>query len=71
MLSLNAQRSNFMVVHRAQIKIVNPFNVAMNNCCLKKIDSLKYIDVIINHKLNWTQHISHVKKSVRALPDQK
>ena len=36
----------------------------MNNCCLKKNDSLKYLGVIIDHRLNWTQHIAHVKSKI-------
>ena len=36
----------------------------MNNCCLKKTDSLKYLGVIIDHRLNWSQHITHVKNKV-------
>ena len=43
------------------MKIVNPIDITMNNCCLKKTDSLKYHGVIIDHKLNWSQHIAHVK----------
>ena len=60
-LSLNVQKTYFMVFHRAKIIIVTPINVTMNNCCLKKTDSLKYLGVIIDHRLNWSQHITHVK----------
>ena len=63
-LSLNVQKTYFMVFHRAKIKIVNPINVTMNNCCLKKTDSLRYLGVIIDHRLNWSQRITHVKNKV-------
>ena len=63
-LSLNVQKTYFMVFHRAKIKIVNPIDVTMNNCCLKKTDSLKYLGVNIDHRLNWSQHITHVKNKV-------
>ena len=63
-LSLNVQKTYFMVFHRAKIKIVNPIDVTMNNCYLKKTDSLKYLGVIIDHRLNWSQHITHVKNKV-------
>ena len=53
-----------MVFHRAKIKIVTPIDVTMNNCCLKKTDSLKYLGAIIDDRLNWTQHIAHVKNKV-------
>ena len=60
-LSLNVQKTYFMVFHRAKMNIVSPIDVTMNNCCVKKTDSLKYLGVIIDHQLNWTQHIAHVK----------
>ena len=47
-LSLNVQKTYFMLFHRAKIKIVNPIDVTMSNCCLKKTDSLKYLGVIID-----------------------
>ena len=40
------------------MKIVNPIDVTMNNCCLKKTDSLKYLGVLIDHGQNWSQHCS-------------
>ena len=36
----------------------------MNNDGLKSTNCLKYLCVIIDHKLNWTQHIAHVKNNV-------
>ena len=63
-LPLNVQKIYFMVFHRAKIKIVNPIDVTMNNCCVKKTDSLKYLSVIMDHRLNWSQHITHVKNKV-------
>ena len=53
-----------MVFHRAKIKIDNDVNITMNNDCLKRTNILKYFCVIIDHKLNWTQHIAHVKNNV-------
>ena len=63
-LSLNVQKTYFMIFHRAKMKIVSPINVTMNNCYLKKTDCLKYLGVIIDHRLNWTQHIAHVKNKI-------
>ena len=63
-LSLNVQKPYFMVFPRAKVKIVSPIDITMNNC-LKKTDSLKYFGIIIeDHRLNWTQHIAHVKNKI-------
>ena len=64
MQMIPVQEAYFMVFHRAKIKTVSPIDVTMNNCSLKKTDSLKYLGVIIDHKLNWTQHIAHVKNKI-------
>ena len=54
----------FICFHRAKIKIVNPIDVTKYNCGFKKTDSLKYFGVIIDHRLNWSQHNTHVKNMV-------
>ena len=56
-----------MVFHRASIKIDKHPVVAMDNVCLNKTESLKYLGIIIDHKLNWTSHIAHVKNKISKL----
>ena len=63
-LSLNVQKTYYMVFHRARIKIDKHPVVTMDNVCLNKTESLKYLGVIIDHKLNWTSHIAHVKNKI-------
>ena len=50
-----------MVFHRARIKRDKYSFVSMNNVCLNTTESIKYLGIIIDHKLNWTSHIAHVK----------
>ena len=63
-LSLNVQKTYYMVFHRAKIKRDNDLDNTINNDCLKITNSLKYLGVLIDHKLNWTQHIAHVNNNV-------
>ena len=63
-LSLNVKKSYYMVFHRAKLKIDKLAAIKMNGVFLQRINSLKYLGVIIDHKLNWTQHIAHVRNIV-------
>ena len=39
-------------------------DVVIDNLKLIKVDSVKYLGVIIDHKLNWIEHISSVKYKI-------
>ena len=57
-----------MIFHRSRIKpnVIN--KVVIDNHELTQVNSAKYLGVIIDHKLNWIEHISYVKvKCPRAL----
>ena len=38
--------------------------VTMDDMCLNKTESLRYLGMIIEPKLNWTSHIAHVKYKI-------
>ena len=63
-LSLHVKKSYYMVLHRAKLQIDKHAAIKMNDVCLQRTNSLKYLGVIIDHKLNWTQHIAHVRNKV-------
>ena len=62
-LSLNAQNIFFLLFHRARIKGNNSV-VKINECVLNRVNIIKYLGVIIYHKLKWCEHISYVKNKV-------
>ena len=62
-LSLNAQKTFFLVFHRARIKDHN-MSIQMDGSAINRSSSIKYLGVIIDHKLNWCEHISYVKNKV-------
>ena len=39
-------------------------DVIMDHSTLTKVISLKYIGVIVEHKLNWINHITYVKNII-------
>ena len=53
-----------MVFHRSTIKTDTHAVITIDNVCLQRTDSFKYLEVIINHKLNSTQHIDYVKNKI-------
>ena len=63
-LSLNVQKTYYIVFHRARIKSDEHAVITINNVILQRTNSLKYLGVIIDYKLNWTQHIAHVKNKI-------
>ena len=62
-LSLNTQKTYFMVFHRARHKI-NINNIMIENVLLKQVRSLKYLGLVIDDKLKWIDHIAHVKNKI-------
>ena len=36
----------------------------MDDCSLNKVNSVKYLGVIIDHKLNWIHHIAYIKSTI-------
>ena len=58
-LSLNVDKSNYLIfsLHNKRDK----YNITMNNDKLQEKDYTKYLDIIIDRKLNWKQHVSQTK----------
>ena len=52
-----------MLFHRARIK-GNNLVVKINDSVLNSVNNMKYLGVIIDHKLKWCEHISYVKNKV-------
>ena len=59
-LSLNTQKTFYMVFHRARLKTIDnsSMDIIMDNHILTKVNSIKYLGIIVDHKLNWLDHIT-------------
>ena len=62
-LSLNTQKTFYLVFHRARIKD-HELSIQIDGSTLNRSRNIKYLGVIIDHKLNWCEHIAHVKNKV-------
>ena len=57
-----------MIFHRSRLKPKVTNKVVIDGHQLTQVNSAKYFGVIIDHKLNWIEHISYVKvKCLRAM----
>ena len=64
-LSLNTDKTYFIIFHRARIKLPDVESpIIMNNSLLSNIKTHKYLCVILDSKMSWTQHIAYVKNKV-------
>ena len=65
-LSLNAQKTNYIIFHRARLKIDDTLlnSIYMNGSVINCTMSLKYLGVILDSKMSWIQHIAYVKNKI-------
>ena len=55
-LSLNVNKTYYLIFHRARIKVDNDNSIRMNDSIINSASHLKYLGVIIDSKLNWVPH---------------
>ena len=57
-LSLNVSKTNFMLFSNCKIKDI--VDIKINNCDVERVYVTKFLGVLIDHKLNWKEHIVKV-----------
>ena len=63
-LSLNTQKTFFMVFHRARLKTANCNDLVIDNASITRVNSAKYLGIIIDVKFNWIEHITYIKNKI-------
>ena len=64
-VSLNINKTYYILFHRARIKLPDvSLNTYINNCKLTGTECYKYLGVILDSKMSWVQHITYVKSKV-------
>ena len=53
-----------MIFHRSRIKSNSIGTILVDSAKLIKVDYVKYLGVIIDHKLNWIEHVTYVKNKI-------
>ena len=63
-LSLNIDKSNFVLFHPSQKKVNFLMNLKMNDNGIKEKKSVKYLGIIMDYNLNWKDHVFELSKKV-------
>ena len=59
-LSLNIEKTNYIIVHPVQKKLNYEVKVILNGHLLKQEFSTIYLGVVIDSHLNWKAHVSYI-----------
>ena len=63
-LSLNVDKSNFVVFHPPQKKVCYSINLLINDNIIRYENSIKYLGIIIDSNLNWKEHVHELCKKI-------
>ena len=68
-LSLNINKSNFVLFHPIQRKLPKSVTLFINNQSLTEENSIRYLGIYIDSNLNWKRHINYIfaKKVKRSI----
>jgi hypothetical protein len=66
-LSLNIEKSNFVIFRPPQKKISYSINLKINNKIIEEKTSIKYLGVIIDGHLNWKDHVHELSKKISRI----
>ena len=60
-LSLNAQKTKFMVFHSMQRKVKYPV-LTINNTIIERVKQFNFLGIILHYTLKWQKHIDYISK---------
>ena len=63
-LSLNIDKTNFVIFHPSQKKITKSICLRINKKSINQKDSIKCLRIIIGSHLNWKEHIHQLNKKI-------
>ena len=67
-LSLSLEKNQYTIFHPPRKKIPNTYDsILLNRTKIHKAHSVKYLGMIIDETLSWTEHINNLKNSLKKL----
>ena len=64
-LSLNIDKSNFVIFHPPQKKLIQDVKLTINRKELTREYSIKYLGIFIDSHLNWKSHLNYIAKKIK------
>ena len=62
-LTANSKKaSNFLLSHCTNKSLTTSFNIQMGSVQLKRVESVKYLGVILDDKVSWSEQINYLSK---------
>ena len=62
-LTLNLQKSKYMLFYKAQKRVKIP-KLTINNTNIECVDEFNYLGLMLNKHLNWKQHITKIANTI-------
>ena len=63
-LSLNVDKTEFIVFRPPRIKIINRFTLKLNRTTLFESTKIKYLGILLDNSLSWKHHIFELRKKL-------
>jgi len=63
-LSLNLDKTCYMVFSPRRLDLSIDFNLQLNGTAIHKVKSCRYLGIIIDDELKWSEHIEHIYSSL-------
>ena len=64
-LSLNISKTRYVIFKtRGKVDKTNSLNVYIDQVKLKNVETTKFLGVIIDNRLSWSQHINYIKNKI-------
>ena len=63
-LTINLKKTHYMIFHRARIKNKYENAVQIQGNIIDHVNATKFLGIIIDNKLNWSDHINYIKNKI-------
>ena len=64
-LSLNIEKSSFVIFHPTQKKLDYNVQIFLNELSIKREYTIKYLGITIDCNLNWKSHVAEISKMIK------